>query len=402
VFDWYASDSVVYSPQGLDAGSHLYLGAISGDTTRFLVQDSSATSIAQADPVVAPDGQTILFVSRRRSATENVDELAYATRDERRVHVIPVAARSVLGYAAGAIIYVQANGAMMALPYDLRRHVLRGDPIPTGERAQMDAYGPKASLSPSGDLVYRGGSTNARLVLVGKNTVPAPIIDERRDFSHPRYSPDGRRLAVSIFDGARTDIWVYTLASGTSERLTTGGTDNQRPEWSPNGDYIFFRSNRSGRYAIWRRRSDGSAPAEPVSPRLDIPAQEGIVSPDGLTLIYRVDDPARARDIYTVSLEGDDKTPRPLLVTEFDELTPRLSPGDGKWLAYVSNESGRHEVYVRPFSSSGGRVVISTGGGQEPVWSRDGRRIFYRSPNAIIAATVSLSGNPEVVSRDTL
>jgi serine/threonine-protein kinase len=240
------------------------------------------------------------------------------------------------------------------------------------------------------------------VVLVGKNTVPAPIIDERRDFSHPRYSPDGRRLAVSIFDGERTDIWVYTLASGSSERLTTGGTDNQRPEWSPNGDYIYFRSNQSGRYAIWRRRSDGSAPAEPVSPRLDIPAQEGIVSPDGRTLIYRVDDPARARDIYTISLEGKDRTPRALLVTEFDELTPRLSPGDGKWLAYVSNESGRHEVYVRPFSSSGGRVVISAGGGQEPLWSRDGRQIFYRSSRAIIAATVSLSGNPEVVARDTI
>ena len=402
VFDWYAPDSIVYSPQGLDAGGHLYIGAINGDTTRFLVDDSSTASIAQADAVVAPDGQTILFVSRRHSGTENDDELAYAMRDERRVHVIPVAARSVIGYAASAIIYAQANGSIMALPYDLRRHAVRGDPIPTGERAQMDIYGPKASLSPNGDLVYRGGSTNARLVLVGKNSVPTPINSDRRDFAHPRYSPDGRRLAFSIFDGTRTDIWVYTIASESYERLTSGGTDNQRPEWSPNGDHIFFRSNQSGRYAIWRQRSDGSAAAEPVSPPLDIPAHEGIVSPDGRTLIYRVDDPARARDIFTISLEGNDKTPRPLLVTEFDELTPRLSPVDGKWLAYVSNESGRHEVYVRPFSRPGGRVVISTGGGQEPLWSPDGRLIFYRSTNAIIAATVSLSGNPEVVKRDTI
>ena len=401
-FDWYAPDSVVYSPQGLDAGGHLYVSSMKGDTARFLVGDSSAASIAQADPIVAPDRQTILFVSRRHSGTDNQDELAYATLDDRRVHPISIAARNVLGYAAGAIIYAQADGAIMALPYDLRRHTVRGDPIPTGETAQMDVYGPKASLSPSGDLVYRGGSTNARVVLAGKNVVATPIISDRRDFSHPRYSPDGRRIAIGLFDGTRTDIWVYTIASeGGAERLTTNGTDNDRPEWSPDGRYIFYRSNRSGRQAIWRQRADGSGASERVSPLLEIPALEAIVTPDGRTLVYRVDDPVRARDIYTIPLDGNDRTPRPLVVTEFDELTPRLSP-DGKWIAYVSNESGRHDVYVRPFPNPGGRVVISAGGGQEPLWSRDGRQIFYRSPNAIIAATVSLSDNPEVVARETI
>ena len=118
--------------------------------------------------------------------------------------------------------------------------------------------------------------------------------------------------------------------------------------------------------------------------------------------MYRVDDPVRARDIYAVPLEGNDRTPRPVVATEFDELAPRLSP-DGKWIAYVSNESGRYDVYVRPFPNPGGRVVVSSGGGEEPLWSRDGRQIFYRSPSAIIiAATVSLSANPEVVARDTI
>ncbi|HUQ98466.1 MAG TPA: protein kinase [Gemmatimonadaceae bacterium] len=402
-FDWYAPDSVVYSPQGLDAGGHLYATSMKGDTARFLVGDSSGASIAQADPVVAPDRRTILFVSRRRSGSDNQDELAYATLDDRRVHPISFPARNVLGYAAGAIIYVQGDGAIMALPYDIHRHAVRGDPIPTGERAQMDVYGPKASLSPSGDLVYRGGNTNARVVLVGKNAVPTPIISDRRDYSHPRYSPEGRRLAIGVFDGTRTDIWVYTLASAGFERLTTDGTANERPEWSPDGRYIVYRSNRSGREAIWRKLADGSGATERVSPPLDIPAHEGVVTSDGRTLVYRVDDPVGARDIYAVPLEGSDRRPRPVMTTEFDELAPRLSP-DGKWIAYVSNESGRYDVYVRPFPSLGGRVVISSGGGVEPLWSRDGRQIFYRSPssNSIIAASMSLSDNPEVLARDTI
>ena len=400
-FDWYTPDSIVYSRQDLDAGGHLLVATMNGDTARFLVGDSSAASIAQADPVVAPDGQTILFVSRRHSGTGNQDELAYATLDDRRVHVIPVAARNVIGYAVGAIVYAQADGAIMALPFDLRRHAVRGDPVSTGERAQMDVYGPKASLSPSGDLVYRGGSTNARMVLVGKSTGATPIISGRGDFSHPRYSPDGRRLAYGLFDGTRTDIWVYTLASAGFERLTNDGSDNDRPEWSPDGRFIFYRSNRSGRQAIWRQRADGSGTAERMSPPIEVPAHEAVVTPNGGTLVYRVDDPQRTRDIYTVPLEGNDRAPRPLMTTEFDELAPRLSP-DGKWIAYVSNESGRHQVYVRSFPNPGGRVVISAGGGEEPLWSRDGRQIFYRSPNAIIAATVSRSGNPEVVARDTI
>ena len=124
------------------------------------------------------------------------------------------------------------------------------------------------------------------------------------------------------------------------------------------------------------------------------------MSPNGQTLLYRVDDPVRARDIYTMPLAGD-KTPRPFLTTEFDELTPRFSP-DGQWIAYVSNESGRDEVYLRPFPGPGGRALVSSGGGEEPVWSRDGRRIFYRSADAVVAASVSLAGNPAVTARDTI
>lgn len=126
-----------------------------------------------------------------------------------------------------------------------------------------------------------------------------------------------------------------------------------------------------------------------------------MISPDGSELLYRVDDTRRARDIYVVSLAGGDRESRPFLTTDFDEFAPRFSP-NGEWVAYVSNESGRDEVYVRQFPGPGGRVMISDGGGEEPLWSRDGTRIFYRGLDVVVAASVSFRGEPLVTARDTV
>jgi serine/threonine protein kinase/Tol biopolymer transport system component len=398
---WYAPDSVVYSVHGLDGNGHLYASSMSGGpTTRFLKDDSTAGSVAQASPASARDGQTLFFVSRRLDAGVIRNELAYTTLDDRHIHTIPVTARAVLGYAAGAVIYAQDDGSLMALPFDLRRHRTLGAPVATNETVQVDPYAVKAALSENGDLVAQAGSPDSKVVLVGGKGNLAALISDAKQFSFPRYSPDGTRIAFSIFTGSRTDVWIYTIASASLDRLTTQGTDNQRPEWSPDGAFVLYRSNRSGPQAIWRQRADGSGDAEQISPRISLVANEGVLSPDGHTLMYRVDDETRARDIYTVSLEGD-RTPKPYITTEFDEFTPRFSP-DGKWVAYVSNESGADEVYVRRFPGPGGRTLVSAGGGEEPLWSHDGRRVYYRRENSVFVANIALGGNPMVTSRDTV
>jgi len=399
---WYGTDSLVFAPQGLDGFGHLYAASLEGGRpVRFLRDDSTASSSGQWDPVTAPDGRTVFFASRRRGDGANHDELAYTTLEDRRVHPIPVPARGVLGYTAGAVVYVQDDGSIMALPFDLRRHRVAGAPVATGEATQLDAYGAAAALSPRGDLVYRGDTASARAVLIGGGLPPTDVVAGVRQISYPRYSPDGRRLAVSLFTGARTDVWIYTPASASLDRLTTAGSDNERPEWSPDGRWVLYRSNRSGQQAIWRQLADGSGAAEQVSPRSALPAHEGSLSPDGRTLLYRVDGTRRARDVYTVALDGLDRTPRPFLATEFDEFAPRFSP-DGRWVAYVSNESGRDEVYVRRFPGPGGRTLVSDGGGEEPLWSPDGRRVFYRGLGVIVATSVSLGDEPVVTARDTV
>ena len=128
---------------------------------------------------------------------------------------------------------------------------------------------------------------------------------------------------------------------------------------------------------------------------------EGVVTPDGKTLVYRVDRPPPAlRDIMAIQIGGA-KRPVAILATEFDELTPRVSP-DGTWMAYLSTESGRDEVYVRSFPNGGGRTLVSTDGGREPLWSRDGKLIFYRRDEVIFRATMALGSEALVTRRDTV
>ena len=401
-FDWFGSDSIVFTHAGVNAGSRLLASATTGGTPRpFLVADSSARSVAEWQPALAPDDKTLFFVSRRRDGDIARDELAYATLDERRAHVLPIAAQFALGYAAGAIIYAQANGAIMAVPFDLRRRRITGSPLQTNETALVDGFGIQAMLSRNGDLVYQRGASESRLVTVGAGTAIQELMIDRKQVSFPRLSPDGRHIAVTLFDGTRTDVWIYSIASKSFQRLTSAGSDNQRPEWSPDSRYVIYRSNQSGEQALWRQLADFSGGPERVTPPLRVPVHEGVVSPDGQTVMFRVDDPVHARDIYTVPFGRPDATPRLFLGTEFDELTPRFSP-DGKWVAYVSNESGRDEVYVRAYPGPGGRTLISTGGGNEPIWSHDGRRIFYRAADAVVAARVTLGETPTVAARDTV
>jgi Periplasmic component of the Tol biopolymer transport system len=160
-----------------------------------------------------------------------------------------------------------------------------------------------------------------------------------------------------------------------------------------------YTSTRPPGNALWWQPADGSAAATLVYNTAD-PIREGVFTPDGKSILFRVDTPDRNRDIYLLPLTGERK-PVPILVNVNDDKEPRPSP-DGKWLAYVSNESGREEIYVRPLSAAGGRVPVSAGGGGEPLWSRDGSRIFYRAGTRMMVATVATSPVLAVTARDSV
>jgi Tol biopolymer transport system component len=395
------NDSLVFSASS--AGTvwgHLFSGSLAGGTPRpFLLNDSTGVSSTQTQPALAPDGKTLFFTSA--SAGRNTGRvIAWATRSERVAVRTDVQANTILGYSAGHVIYANDAGAIMAVPFDLASHRVAGQPVSTGESAMMDVYSAKAALSESGDMVFAVGGGPVRPLLVDR-TGAKPLMTAERAIGDARYSPDGTRIAFSIRDAGRTDIWVYTVSSGGLDRITAVGSINDRVEWSPDGRRVVFRSDREGVTSLWWQSVDGSSPAERITPStLTVPVLEGVVTPDGKTVVFRVDTPNRSRDILSVPIAGD-KVISTVLATDADELSPRISP-DGKWMAYVSAESGQDEVYFRPFPGPGGRVLVSVNGGREPLWSREGRTIFYSSGGAWLAAAIALSPAPAVSRRDTV
>ena len=202
-------------------------------------------------------------------------------------------------------------------------------------------------------------------------------------FAAPRLSPDGRRLALS----AQGDIWIYEMDRDVLTRLTFDGYSDV-PVWSPDGRRIVYGSRVGGltNDNLFVRDADGSGNAVRLL-ESDLPQQPTSWSSDGKTLVYEQDDPDTGSDIWLLDLQ-DGGEPRAFLRTPFDERHARLSPDD-RWLSYTSNESGRYEVYVRPLSGAGGREQVSTEGGVHPVWSRDGRELFYRSDGRMMVVEVT-------------
>jgi serine/threonine-protein kinase len=246
-------------------------------------------------------------------------------------------------------------------------------------------------------MAYVPGSAkltfNRTLVWVDRHGEEQPLNQAARGFNYPRISPDGQQLAVSISDsGVGYQIWTLELTRGTLSRLTFEGITNSRPVWSPDGGRIFFVSNRGGpaTFDIFSKRVDGSGPAEQLtSGTYRVPSS---LSSDGKMLIFQEERTLFGSDIGMLRLEGEHE-PELLLDTPFSAHSGKLSPDD-RWLAYVSNESGREEIYLRPFPGLRARVQVSTEGGTEPMWSRNGSELFYRNGDQHMA--VSVSTDPEL------
>ena len=340
-------------------------------------------------PDILPGGKAVLFtawsggIDNARIAVQSLET------GERRNLVDGTDPRYV---PTGHILFARP-GSLWAVPFDANRLEVTGSPTPVLEGVLIWEGVASFALAGDGSLVYVLGTAStlkSKLVWVDRRGAERALTAPLRVYRDPRLSPDGERLAVTIDDATGRGVWVLELSRGTLTRLTFEG-GNSRPIWSPDGERIIFSSNRVGDTFsnIFSKPADASGTAEQLTTGAHrIPTS---ASSDGKTIVFRQGSATTNRDIGMVRLEGE-REPEMLLQTPSDEHTGMLSPDD-RWLAYVSNESGRQEIYVRPFPGPGGKWPISTEGGTEPMWSRDGQELFYRNGEKMMA--VAISTEPE-------
>jgi eukaryotic-like serine/threonine-protein kinase len=381
--------------------------------------DSARKEIGIAWPQALPGQRGVIFRVRRLG--DDVGNYGIFVYDLKRRTRTPLVKATFARYVpSGHLLYVLADGSLMAQRFDLDRLAVAGEPLLIARGLGIGAFGvADLAISPAGSMLYStgGGITTAVPVWVGRDGASTPIDSSWHIFaSGLALSPDGSRLALHLSapSGGSTsrseDIWVKQLPDGPMSRLTFEGEQNRRPTWSHDGREILFLSSRSGPSALYRQRADGGAPAErtigaEVRAQIgtEIPLGEGLESPDGRWLILRSETGAPGDgDIFAMRI-GIDTVPRPIIASPFQELAPALSP-DGRWLAYTSNETGRREMYVRPFPDvSAGKYQVSTAGGSSPRWSHRGDELFYRSlGDDFIAARVRLVPTFSLVSQKPL
>ena len=315
--------------------------------------------------------------------------------DEKSVDVVELATgrRTVVAQGgespqyspSGHIVYARSDD-LFAIRFDLQGLRAVGEPVRLEESVYRGGEGASLSVSANGDLAYVSGSPlryERQLSWVARDGRVEPLTAPPRAYSNVALSPDGRRAAVNV-DAGTVEIAMYDFARGALTTVATPGS-SQAPRWTADGARITYRGTRAGSRTLWWKTVDTGAAEERLlaGPHIQTPS---MWSHDGEWLVYSESHPATATNIWTLP-RGVNATPRALVNTPFTENAPRLSP-EGRWLAYQSDEPGRTEVFVQPFPEAGPRVQISSDGGIEPVWSRDGRELFYLNGSRMMVVAV--------------
>jgi WD40 repeat protein len=350
-------------------------------------------------PQVLPGAHAVLFTAETTTGAfdeASVEVQSLKTRERKTLVRQGYFGRYV---ASGHLLYVW-QGVLYAAPMNVKRLELSGPATPVLEEVSSNPTSGFADVdvTPSGALVYvKAKAARKKLVWLestGRTQSLRP--GEAEYLPIPRFSPDGKRLALGMVTMGNTDVWVYEWQRDIMTRLTfTPGLDSW-PVWSPDGKHIVFTSTRHGGLGnLYWMRADGAGAEEAIrlteSKNFQVPYS---FSPDGKRLAFTELEPQTSYDLWTLPLDNVESDhpkagkPEPFLQTKFNEIAPNISP-DGRWLAYHSDETGNWEVYVRRFPGPGGKWQVSTGGGLTPIWSKKGRELFYGSGQGMMVASYS-------------
>ncbi len=281
-------------------------------------------------------------------------------------------------FAPPDLLLVVRQGVLVALPFDPVRAVVSGEPVPVAQNvgADITIERPAFTVSATGVLAHRSGGVQRRQLVwmdrAGRllGTMGSP---DDAAMANPALAPDGQRVTLQRSFQGNNDIWLLD-ARGVLSRFTFDSNTDYTPVWSADGQRLVFRSNRNGNYDLFEKAASSAADERPLLVTAENKAPQDW-SPDGRTVLYTVLGQKTRIDLWAVRLDGDKKS-FPVLQTAFDELDAQFSP-DGHWIAYESNQSGRSEIFVRPFPQSLGEWQVSSGGGSQPRWRADGKELYY-------------------------
>ena len=342
-------------------------------------------------PSFLPDGHHFVFLSIETAGSPEVLVGALDSTDSTRL----LAADSNALYSApGELLFVR-QGTLLRQLFDVTTLELSGDPSPVAEQVAVSNFAGSFSVSDTGVLAYRGGrgtTGNVQLAWFDRTGKLVETVGAPGPIRGVDVSPDGKRVAVHRHDGNGGDVWLLDLGRrGTMTRFTFDASqDNANPIWSPDGSRIVFGSQRNGKWGLYQKAANGTG-AEQLLVESDLPKVPMAWSPDGKLLAYVVNNSKTAVDLWILPFGGDRK-PSPLLQTQFVESHPQISP-NGKWIAYWSIESGKAEVYVRPFPTGDGKWQISANGGIFMRWRPNGSEIFYMTTGSL-GKLMSVKVNP--------
>jgi serine/threonine-protein kinase len=389
------------------------LPAVGGELTPFTVLDTATAETSHTSPQVLPKGRGILFtVWRTPLQDRSQHDIAFADMETgtHRVLLRGVFARYV---DPGYLVYVSADGTLLAAPFDEDAGEITGPSVALAEGVGIAGLSAVSlAISNEGSLVYfkggvSGAGSESELVWVTRSGQASPVdpgwtlnLGTSGNGVGWSLSPDGTRIALTEETDAGRDIWIKQTPDGPRTRLTFFDGDDRAPRWAPDGERVTFVSDRETDLEVWSQRWDGTGEAELV---FDYEGRipEGFWSPDGEWFVFRTagldtEGLQGSRDIGAIR-PGIDSVPQALIATQYIEQGASLSP-DGRWLAYSSNETGRHEVFVRPFPDvEAGKWPVSRQGGMRPRWANNGRELFFVGGNpgdwSMMVAQVETSGD---------
>ena len=397
----WASDDMVYFVSSTPGGIVRVPGE-GGEPIEFCPIDFANGERTHRTPHALPNGRGVLFAVAMSEA-ESYDDAAIAvvsTRTgERR---ILVEGGCYPRYSPSGHVVYGRNGSLLAVPFDQDRLEVTGQPFTVLEGVMMSRNTGVANfdVAANGDLLYVPGKADGgarTLHWVDRSGQAEQLPLPPRSYLHPRISPDGRKLAIEV-EGSSHDVFVYDFTSDVLTNITLDGISHW-PIWSPDGQRIGYRSGPMGRFQLWQVAADRSRPAERLAVNVRSATAESF-HPDGQALAFTDTTYGGPVKIAVMSLGGDPR-PQPLDEAAFAQGSPKFSP-DGRSLAYCTNESGRPQVYVKAFPGPGAKIQVSNDGGTDPVWRRDGRELFYRNGDRMMAVAVSGSngfGRPQELWR---